>query len=129
MSTRAIIGVLCSSCQESNDKSLEDVLREAPECFKGFLCTSDGHMSYIFSPEESTVKIFTDSVSQPFYRAEPESFSPALRMREWLKIRLALCQMERALSVSRLPGYALEEQVCGRSDLMALQWRIPRTPE
>lgn len=67
----------------------------------------------IFQPEESTVKIFTDSVSKRFYRAEPESFSPALGMREWLKIRLALCQIEQALSASSLPGYALEEQVCG----------------
>ena len=121
MSTRGILGVLCSSCHEPNAKSLEDILVEAPECFNGFLCTSEGHISYIFNPEESTVKIFTDSVSQPFYRAEPEPFSLALRMREWLKIRLALCQMERALSASRLPGYALEEQVCGRQDLMALR--------
>ena len=42
-------------------------------------------------------------------------------MREWLKIRLALCQIERALSALRLPGYTLEEQVCGRNDLMALR--------
>jgi hypothetical protein len=121
MSPRPILGVLCSSCHEPNDKSLEDVLREAPECFKVVLGTSEGHVSYIFQPEESTVKIFTDSGPKPLYRAEPESFSPALRMREWLKIRLALCQIEQALSASSLPRYALEELVCGRSDLMALR--------
>jgi hypothetical protein len=121
MSTSVILGVLCSSCHEPNAKSLEDILLEAPECFNGFMCTSEGHISYIFNPEESTVKIFTDSVSQPFYRAEPETYSPALRMRECFKIMLSLCQMQRALSASRLPGYALEEQVCGRQDLMALR--------
>ena len=78
-------------------------------------------MSYIFQPEESTVKIFTDSGPKPLYRAEPESFSPALRMRAWLTISLALCQIEQALSASSLPGYALEELVRERSDLMALR--------
>ena len=42
-------------------------------------------------------------------------------MREWLKIRLALCQIEQALSGTTLPGYALEELVCGRSDLKAIR--------
>jgi hypothetical protein len=42
-------------------------------------------------------------------------------MREWLKKRLALCQIEQALSGTTLPGYAVEELVCGHSDLKALR--------
>ena len=79
-------------------------------------------MAYIFQPEDSTVKIFTDSVPNPLYHAKPRSFFPVLRMREWLKIRLALCQIEQALSGTTLPGYAMEELVCGRSDLKALRF-------
>ena len=98
MSPRPIVGVLCALCQEHNDKSIEDILCEAPECFKGVLDMSDGYMAYIFQPEDSTVKIFTDSCHSPLYQTKPGSFSHALRMREWLKIRLALCQIEHALS-------------------------------
>lgn len=42
-------------------------------------------------------------------------------MREWLKIRLALCQIEQAFRGTSLPGYALEEEVCGRNDLKAIR--------
>ena len=82
---------------------------------------SDGHMANIFQPEYSTVKIFTDRGPSPLYQAKSGSFSPALRMREWLKIRLALCQIEHALSCTSLPGYTLEEVVCGRGDLKAIR--------
>ena len=82
---------------------------------------SDGHMAHIFQPEDSTVKIFTENGPSPLYQAKPCSFSPALRMREWLQIRLVLCQIEQALSGTSLPGYALEEEVCGRDDLKAIR--------
>ena len=119
MFPRPILRVLCISFHEPNDKSIDDLLYQAPECFKGVLDTSDEHMAYIFQPEDSTVKIFTDSGPNTLYHAKPRSFSPALRMREWLKIRLARCQIEQALSGATLPGYALEE--LGHSDLEAIR--------
>lgn len=82
---------------------------------------SDAHMGYIFQPEDSTVKIFTDSGHSPLYQTKPGSFSPELSMREWLKIRLGLCQIEHSLSGTTLPGYALEDQVCGQDDLKAIR--------
>lgn len=121
MTPRPILGVLCVTCREPNDKSIEDLWGEAPECFKEFLDTSDGHMTYMFKPEDSTVKIFADSGPRPLYHAKAGSFSPALRMREWLKIRLALCQIEQALSGTAVPGYAMEERVEGRYDLQAIR--------
>lgn len=121
MTPRPILGVLCVSCREPNDKSIEDLWGEAPECFKEFLDTSDGHMTYMFKPEDSTVKIFTDRGPRPLYHAKAGSFSPALRMREWLKIRLALCQIKQALSGTAVPGYAMEERVEGRYDLQAIR--------
>jgi hypothetical protein len=81
-------------------------------------------MSYIFQPEDSTVKIFTNYGPKPLYHAKPGSFSPALRMREWLKIRLALCQIEQALSGTTLPGYAMEELVCRRVLVSILRSKI-----
>jgi hypothetical protein len=69
MSRRPILGVLCVSCPEPNDKSIEDILYVAPECFKGVLDTSDGHMAYIFQPEDSTVKVCTDGGPKPLYHA------------------------------------------------------------
>ena len=51
MSPRPILGVLCVSSHEPNDKSLKEVLCETPECFKGVLGTSEGHMSYILMRE------------------------------------------------------------------------------
>ena len=42
MSPRQIVGVLCSSCQEHNDKTTEDILWEDPDCFNGVLDMSDG---------------------------------------------------------------------------------------
>jgi hypothetical protein len=81
---------------------------------------SDGLMGYIFQPEDSTVK-FSDGGHSSLYQTKPGSFSPALRMREWLKIRLGLCQIEHSLSGTTLPRYALEEEVCGRYDLIAIR--------
>ena len=69
MTCRPILGVLSVSCHEPNDKSIEDILYDATECFKGVLDTSDGHMAYIFQPEDSTVKVFTDGSPKPLYHA------------------------------------------------------------
>lgn len=122
MSPRQIVGVLCCSCQEHNDKTIEDILWEVPDCFTRVLDMSDGCMGYIFQLDDSTVKIFTNSSHSTLFPTKAGSFSPALRMREWLKIWLALCQIEHALSWTTLPGYALEEEVCGRDDLKAISF-------
>jgi hypothetical protein len=53
---------------------------------------SDGHMGYIFQPDDSTVKIFTNSGHSTLFQIKAGSFSPALRMREWLKIHTS-CAM------------------------------------
>ena len=82
---------------------------------------NDGHTGYIFQPEDSTVKIFTDSGHSPLYQTKPWSFSPALRKREWLKILLGLCQIKHAQSGTTLSGYALEEEVYGRDDLKVIR--------
>ena len=121
MSPRQIVGVLCSSCQEHNDKTIEDIIWDAPDCFNGVRDMSDCHMGYIFLPDDSTVMIFTKSGHSSLFQINAGSFSPALRMREWLKIRLALCQIKQALSGTTLPGYALEEEVCGRDYLKAIR--------
>ena len=37
MAPRPIVGVLCPSCREHNDKTIEAILCDAPDCFF-FLC-------------------------------------------------------------------------------------------
>lgn len=61
MAPRPIVGVLCPSCHEHNDKTIEAILCDASDCFNGVHDMSDGHMGYIFQPNVSTVKIFTNS--------------------------------------------------------------------
>lgn len=66
MSPRLIVGVLYPSCHEHNDKTIEAILCEAPDCFNG-VDISDGHMGYILQPDDSTVKIFTNGcLNTPF---------------------------------------------------------------
>ena len=114
MSPRPILWVLWPSCHEHNDKTNEAILCDAPDCFNGVMDRSDGHMGYIFQPDDSTVKTFTNGCLNTPFQTKTGSFSPALRMREWLMKRRALCQIKQVPSGTSRPGVRI-----GRGSLWA----------
>ena len=75
MSPRPILGVLCPSCLGHDDKTIDAILCDAPDCFNGVIDMSEGHMGYIFQPNDSSVKIFIhSSLNTPFFCQQTGGF-------------------------------------------------------
>lgn len=82
MSLRPILGELCPSCLGHNDKTIDAVLCDSPACFNGGIDMSEGHMGYIFQPDDSTVKIFTHSCLNILFQPKNGRFSHVLTTKE-----------------------------------------------